>query len=239
MKHNSNLVQHLLSKTQMSEALINSLILALSGGLQDAYTYNCRDEVFSNAQTGNVVLMSQHLMTGKWQESLRYLLPILAFALGVLITENIQYYFKETKRIHWRQLILIVEIIVLALVGFIPQKYNMIATVMVSFTCAMQVQAFRKVQGYAYASTMCIGNLRSGTAALSVYLREHNSEQLRQVRYYFGVIIAFAIGAGIGGLCSIRYGLHVIWISCILLMISFILMSLEKLKIIEADRHTI
>ena len=49
---------------QMSEAFCNSLFLALSGGFQDAYTYNSRGKVFSNAQTGNVVLMSQHFMEG-------------------------------------------------------------------------------------------------------------------------------------------------------------------------------
>lgn len=62
----------------------------------------------------------------------------------------------------------------------------MIATVLVSFACAMQVQSFRKVNGFSYASTMCIGNLRSGTAALSFYLRERRPEQLRQAMYYFG-----------------------------------------------------
>ena len=67
--------------------------------------------------------------------------------------------------------ILLAEIGILAIVGFIPNAYNMIATVMVSFACAMQVQTFRKVGGYSYASTMCIGNLRSGTAALSLYLK--------------------------------------------------------------------
>ena len=47
---------------QMSEAFINCVFLAMSGGLQDAYTYFTRNEVFSNAQTGNVVLMSTHFM---------------------------------------------------------------------------------------------------------------------------------------------------------------------------------
>lgn len=61
------------SGKQMSEAFINSALLALSGGFQDAYTYNTRDEVFSNAQTGNVVLMSQHFMTGDWKAGVRYL----------------------------------------------------------------------------------------------------------------------------------------------------------------------
>ncbi|MCI5530814.1 MAG: DUF1275 domain-containing protein, partial [Blautia sp.] len=40
----------------------------------------------------------------------------------------------------------------------------------------------------------------------------------------------FAIGAGIGGNLSVRFGIHMIWISCGLLLISFLLMSLEKLK---------
>ena len=55
---------------QMSEAFITSIFLAMSGGFQDAYTYFTRDEVFSNAQTGNVVLMSQNFMTGQWGDGL-------------------------------------------------------------------------------------------------------------------------------------------------------------------------
>lgn len=220
----------LLPDRQMSEAFINSFFLALSGGFQDAYTYNCRDEVFSNAQTGNVVLMSQHFMEGSWQEGIRYLLPLLSFAAGVFLAENVQYRFRNAKKIHWRQGILLAEIVILALVGFIPQTYNMAATILVSFACAMQVQTFRKVGGYSYASTMCIGNLRSGMAALSLFAREHRREQLRQMGYYFGVIGTFAVGAGIGGITSHIYGIHVIWISCILLLVSFVLMSLEKLK---------
>ena len=51
-------------KIQTSETFLLSAILAISGGFQDAYTYNVREEVFSNAQTGNVVLMSQHFLMG-------------------------------------------------------------------------------------------------------------------------------------------------------------------------------
>ncbi|MCI5529312.1 MAG: DUF1275 domain-containing protein [Blautia sp.] len=219
-----------LPQKQMSEAFINSVFLALSGGFQDAYTYNTRDGVFSNAQTGNVVLMSQHFMTGEWQAALRYLFPLFAFALGVLIAEQIQHYFKYAKKMHWRQGILLIEIVILFAVGFIPAEYNMAATVLVSLACAMQVQTFRTVDGYSYASTMCIGNLRSGMDALSVYMREKKPSQLKKCIYYFGIIFFFAIGAGIGGNLSVRFGIHMIWISCGLLLISFLLMSLEKLK---------
>ena len=75
---------------QMSEAFLNSAFLALSGGFQDAYTYNARNEVFCNAQTGNVVLMSQHFMAGEVTAGLGYFFPIISFALGVWVAEKIQ-----------------------------------------------------------------------------------------------------------------------------------------------------
>ena len=213
---------------QMSEAFLNSVFLALSGGFQDAYTYNVRDGVFSNAQTGNVVLMSQHLMAGEWMNGLHYLFPLLAFAFGVFVTEKIQAKYRFAKKLHWRQGVLLAEILILFVVGFLPAELNMAATALVSFSCAMQVQAFRKVHGYSYASTMCIGNLRGGTAALSSYLRSHRMKELKKALYYFGVIFFFALGAGLGGNLSLSYGIPVIWVSCGLLSVSFLLMFMEK-----------
>lgn len=215
---------------QMSEAFRNCIFLALSGGFQDAYTYFTRDGVFANAQTGNVVLMSTNFMTGKWEEGLKYLFPILAFALGVLAADLIQKKFKYSRKIHWRQGILLFEILILFAVGFIPKSMNTIAAVIVSFSCAMQVQTFRKVRGYSYASTMCIGNLRSGTAALSDYMRTHNKEKIRQAFHYFGIIGLFAVGAGVGGNLSAKFGFRIIWVCCGLLLVSFLLMFFDREK---------
>ena len=93
---------------QMSEAFLNSAFLALSGGFQDAYTYNARNEVFCNAQTGNVVLMSQHFMAGELTAGLGYFFPIIFFALGVWVAEKIQANYKYAQKLHsglcWGQL---------------------------------------------------------------------------------------------------------------------------------------
>ena len=216
---------------QMSETFLNSAVLAVSGGFQDAYTYFTRDKVFSNAQTGNVVLMSHNFMTGNIVGGIKYLFPFLAFGLGVFVTEQINARYKMAKKIHWRQLVLLIEIIILTIVGFIPETFNMVATIMVSFSCAMQVQAFRKVNGFAYASTMCIGNLRSGTDALSIFVRERKKEQLFKAIHYFGIIFFFALGAGIGGNLSETFGIHTIWVSSVILMVSMVLMWYEKFRI--------
>lgn len=75
-------------KKQTSETFRLSAILAISGGFQDAYTYNVREEVFSNAQTGNVVLMSQNFMSGEWLRGLHYLFPIIAFTRSLCCRKN-------------------------------------------------------------------------------------------------------------------------------------------------------
>ncbi len=215
------------NRIQTSETFLLSGILAFSGGFQDAYTFNVRDKVFSNAQTGNVVLLSQNLMTGEWRKGLHYLLPIIAFAIGVLVAEQVNHYFKNARHFHWRQIILLLEVVFLFIVGFIPAQHNILATMLVSFTCAMQVQSFRTVNGYGYASTMCIGNLRSGTESLSVFVRDRAGSALKSAMHYYGIILVFAIGAGFGGVYSKWIGLKAIWVSSILLIIACIMMVRE------------
>ena len=74
---------------------------------------------------------------------------------------------------------------------------------------------------------MCIGDLRSGTESLSVYIRERQPGALKKALHYYGIILIFAIGAGIGGLCSSAAGVHSIWVSCALLLIVCVMMIKE------------
>ena len=217
---------------QMSESMLTASFIILSGGLQDAYTYLCRDKVFANGQTGNIVLFSAYLFDGAWDQCLRYLVPVLSFMTGIFVAECIHRRFKAMEKVHWRQLILLAEKAVLYAVGFLPQTLNTVANALVSFSCAMQLQTFRKVRGHAYASTMCVGNMRSGTEALCAYFHTREPEALRNALTYFGVIGLFALGAGLGALLSGAFSVRGIWVSCGLLAVSFLVMfvhtELEK-----------
>ena len=102
---------------QMSEAFITALFLSVSGGLQDVYTYLYRGKVFANAQTGNIVLMAVKLFAGEWGEALRYLMPLCAFALGIFVAEFIRLKLKRMQWLHWRQLVVLGEGLLLFLVG--------------------------------------------------------------------------------------------------------------------------
>ena len=211
-----------------SDTLILGALLSLSGGFQDAYTYVLRGNVFANAQTGNVVFMSQHMMTGDFKGALLYLLPLIAFASGILVAEQIAHFFKKLNKVYWRHIILILEIIVLSVVGFLPEEFNSLANILVSFSCAMQVQAFRSLKGHSYASTMCIGNLRSGTESLSKYLRTRNKSDIVDSLYYFGIILIFAIGAGLGSILSGYWGYKTILISSFILLLANLSMIERK-----------
>lgn len=221
-------MSHRKRRGQMSEALLTAAFLSLSGGLQDAYTYIARGEVFANAQTGNIVLLSQNLFTGNWAKVPHYLVPLVFFALGIAAAEGMRYRFQQGTRIHWRQLILLEEIVTLFAVGLMPASLNMLANATVSFSCAMQVQAFRKVNGYAFASTMCIGNLRSGMDALVAFGHTHDKNALWKSLHYFAIIFIFALGAGIGTQCVGIFGERTIWLSCALLLVSLCFMFIKE-----------
>ena len=45
-----------------------------------------------------------------------------------------------------------------------------------------------------------------------------------------GVIFFFAVGAGLGGKLSLSFGTHIIWVSCGLLLVSFLMMFKEKIQ---------
>ena len=211
---------------QMSDSLLTASFIILSGGLQDVYTYLFRGKVFANAQTGNIVLLAVKLFAGEWGDALRYFVPLCAFALGVFVAEVLRLKLQQMQRLHWRQLVLLCEILMLFVVGFFPQEYNLLANALVSFACAMQVQTFRKVNGYAFASTMCIGNMRSGTEALCAYFHTREPEALRNAMTYFGVIGLFAAGAGLGALVTRLMGVRGIWASCLLLTVGFLAMCI-------------
>ena len=103
----------------MSETILIGTLLALAGGFLDAYTYICRGGVFANAQTGNIVLFSIHLTQMEWARAAASAIPVIAFALGIIVTETVRRRQKLIGFLHWRQGMLILEIVILAAAVYI------------------------------------------------------------------------------------------------------------------------
>lgn len=213
---------------QMSESFRLGAVLALTGGFLDAYTYLIRGGVFANAQTGNIVLLGVRLMEGDWGGAGHYLVPILAFAAGVLAAELIRGRFRGAQALHWRQITVAAELLLLAAVAFLPAALDNAANVLVAFVCAVQVESFRKVNGNAFATTMCTGNLRSGTERLYLWGKTGERDHGHRAAQYYGIIVFFIVGAALGAWCSGRLGQRAVLGACVLLLAAFLLMFQRK-----------
>lgn len=214
---------------QMSETFLLGVLLAITGGFLDAYTYMSRGHVFANAQTGNIVLLGMNMAEGNFREASYYSIPIVAFIVGIIVSEMIKKRYKAKNAIHWRQIVIIVEVVVLSIVAYIPDgRGNMVANVLVSLVCSMQVQSFRKFNGNAFATTMCTGNLRSGTEQLIRYMQTKDRLILERSMQYYGIILFFIIGAGIGVLVTNRLGTYSVLSCCMILMVVFGIMFIKK-----------
>ena len=217
-----------LKSLSSTEIFLTGGLLAVVGGFLDAYTFILRGGVFANAQTGNVVLLAVNIAKGAFYQAGLHLIPILAFALGVYLTQIIKSCFIKTF-IKWENLVILIEIVLLFTAGLIPLSVSpWIVNVMISFICSIQVSSFRKIEGVPYASTMCTGNLRSCFENLFKYTHQKNKEALLSSIKYIGIILMFIIGACIGTILSRIIGYHCIWFCDIILLFVFLILTIRK-----------
>lgn len=213
---------------QMSESIELCVVMALAGGCMDAYSYMCRGEVFANAQTGNILLLGIYISRLEWSMALRYFMPVFAFALGICIASWVRIHFKESSRIHWRQLAVLVEALVLTGVCFLPQEFNALANGLTSLACGIQVESFRKVHGSGVATTMCIGNLRNATQNICEFSHTKDREKLLLGILYYGMILCFVVGAVLGNVAVTYFAERAILLSVVLLIVGMCMMFVDR-----------
>lgn len=211
---------------QISESIELGALLALAGGFMDAYSYIGRGGVFANAQTGNILLVGIHLSQGNFAQALRFFFPVLAFGAGIMLADLIHERFSSV--FHWRQVTVFLEALILLMVSFLSDQHNLQANCFTSFACGMQVESFRKIHGKGFATTMCIGNLRSALQSVDDYIITHNRGFLENGALYMGVIVCFVMGAVLGNWCIDRLGLHAIAVASVLLAAAFVVMFIDR-----------
>ena len=194
------------------------LLLAMSGGCMDAYSYLFREQVFANAQTGNILLLGVNLSTGNFAVCFRYFCPISAFVLGIVLAFVICRVTAERVRAA-KLLVVGTEILVLFAVAFMPQSLNVIANAMISLACGMQLECFGEFMGRRAATTMCIGNLRSAVHNAMDFAFGKDKVHRKNAVFFAVTILFFTLGAVIGNLAVQRLGTYAIWCSCGLLLV--------------------
>ena len=204
--------------------LYRHLSFCAVGGFFGCYAVLIHSGVMGNAQTVNLIELLLDALRGDLHAVLLHLGALVLYVLGTMLTVLLPHWWGWD--MHYVSPVITAAAAVA--VAFLPETLNTTANAVVSFVCAMQVQTFRKVRGHAYASTMCIGNMRSGTEALCAYFHTGDKEILHKALTYFGVIGLFALGAGLGALLTNVFAVRAIWFSCALLTISFFMMFIKE-----------
>ena len=212
---------------QTSESVELAILLALSGGFMDAYSYLARGQVFANAQTGNMLLLGLSVADGNWSRVSQYAIPILCFAAGVVVARVVCIRSRNLTA-HWRQSCLLLEIALLVAVAFVPEGLDRVANCLTSLACGIQVQSFRKLHGRPFATTMCMGNMRSGTQELIDYIVRRDPRHLEGMALHFGTIFCFVCGAVVGSRLVSALGVHAMLVSAAMLLVAFLIMFWDR-----------
>ena len=139
--------------------------------------------------------------------------------------------------VHWKQVIILFQIFILFIVGFIHEgDKNMVANAMISFVCAMQLEAFGLLNGNSITTVICTGNMRSGTSHLYAYIRTKEKSALYIGLQYYAIILSFSLGVMVGTWITHIFRVKAVFLTCVLLLIVFLLMFLKdnSLKKLEA-----
>jgi len=181
------------------EALLIACFLALTGGYLEAYTWIVH-RVFANAQTANLVFLWVYLTNGEWEQADRFVLPLLAFGIGVILACWLRWAAPERAS----RISIIVEIVFLFVVAILHNRLpDRAGTLGISLVAAFQTVSFPKVEGLNYSSVMATNNFRQTVEGLFVAFAGNRDAKLFRRPYVFGTMcLAFGAGAAIGAIMT-------------------------------------
>jgi uncharacterized membrane protein YoaK (UPF0700 family) len=196
-------------------------LLASAGGFLDGFTYVGHGHVFANAMTGNVVLLGISCFSGSWRIALHILPAILAFVVGVSVSQAMLLNSKRRDVSAPYPAVLALEIAVLLVLSLLPPTTaDILFTTSIAFAASVQVQTFRNVNGHSFNSTFTTGNLRTLSEAAFTWFWEGRSQATaRVVRDFSAICAAFLLGAAVGAYAFQTLGNRALWCDVILLVL--------------------
>ena len=173
------------------------LIVICAGGFMDAYSYLLHDHVFATGQTGNIVLLCMNLAEGAWLGVSHYLVSILAFVAGIMLSRHVlvRVHGRATHRM--QRWVAVFEAVAFAVVALLPEGApDLLINSAISFCAAVSYENFRQFgTRSAYASVFCTGNLRSLGETLYDGIFEKDRHELHRSARYAGLVASFCVGA--------------------------------------------
>ncbi|WP_408345995.1 YoaK family protein [Paraburkholderia sp. RL17-337-BIB-A] len=180
-----------------------AVLLTLSGGFLDAFTYLGHGKVFASSMTGNIVLLAINLGAGDWHQAGRHISPIVGFACAVLAAYLLQLTAPRWARNH-ALISLVFEIVFLLMASLrgLPEFWLIPG---ISFVATLQTMFFTHSGNVTYTSVMTTANLRRCMQLfLESTIPRRDASGLNDAAMLGVISLSFAIGALVGGLTTPR-----------------------------------
>lgn len=176
-----------------------AILLAITSGGIDAYTFIEQGGVFAGLQTGNSILFGISLANHDFDQSLKYIFSIIFFALGILIIKVMQ---RKLDSINTRKVIIMFyEIVVIMLVGLLVKDTSSVLIVgLLSLVSAAQLQEFKLLKGNPFNPLMMTGNISKIANNAYLALVDHDKKAKSLLIDTIMVITSFILGTFIMGI---------------------------------------
>jgi uncharacterized membrane protein YoaK (UPF0700 family) len=202
-----------------SRTRVVAVLLTLSGGFLDAFTYVGHGRVFANTMTGNVALLGVDAAAGEWAEAGRHIPPLVGFVFAVFIAHMLNL-DGVARRV--RQPALICLTLEVAFLSIAPIDALTLPELVlipgISFTATLQTLSFTHLESLSYTSVMTTGNLRRAAAKLFAGLIPRWNSAALGESWLLGMIsVSFLAGAALGAFSTSRLHDHALWISALIL----------------------
>lgn len=172
------------------------LTVICAGGMMDAYSYLTRGQVFATGQTGNIVLLGINLAQLNWLGVARYLAPIVAFVIGILVSKHVLARVHAGDHFRTQRWVIVAEAIAFSLIALVPAHApDLLVNLAISLCAAVSFENFRTFgTRSAYASVFCTGNLRSFAETLYDGLVCHDAHEMQRSLRYLALVASFTAG---------------------------------------------
>lgn len=176
-----------------------AILLAITSGGIDAYTFIEQGGVFAGLQTGNSILFGISLANHDFAQSLKYIFSIIFFALGIVIIKVMQ---RKLDSINIRKVIIMFyEIVVIMIVGLLVKDISSVLIVgLLSLVSAAQLQEFKLLKGNPFNPLMMTGNISKIANNAYLALVDHDKKAQSLLMDTIMVITSFILGTFIMGI---------------------------------------
>lgn len=176
-----------------------AILLAITSGGIDAYTFIQQGGVFAGLQTGNSILFGISLANHEFDQSLKYIFSIIFFALGIVIIKVMQ---RKLDSINIRKVIIMFyEIVVIMIVGLLVKNTSSVLIVgLLSLVSSAQLQEFKLLKGNPFNPLMMTGNISKIANNAYLALVDHDKKAQSLLMDTIMVITSFILGTFIMGI---------------------------------------